>query len=507
VTLNLDASAPLRSLPRLEELVRAVFRAPASTQEMHWVEWKSEGDAAEGRWRARLAKQVLGMANRDPDAAAAWFGGCGYVLVGVEPGALNGTPVHDSAKLESWLAPYVGRTPNGPEWVSAYPEVDGKRVLVLIVEPPRPGQGAWPCRRTFAPDPRTGDASVRLRDGAIYVRHKASTQEADSADVEMLTRRASGTRRRIAGVCVLLAPESHAGALDAYEETISGWAERERTALEPPPPPPAKPAKPEQGETQTVNIGDLPPGTSLRATAKMLADLSSTLNGPFMRSMTDAFYEADKRTREDYDKQVDGYIAKAMKAMPAFILRKSIERGLGRLALFVRNDTEDPIRQLQVDLYIAADGVQAFYDSDAPDIDLPKRPVMLGHGGRSKLPYSGGASLAGLRAPNYDYLSGSIQPLGRGVKIDNSGSVRVTFDPVDLFPLETVGLAEINLLARTDLAGTNLTTQWTARSRDASGVLSGTLGIPVDPHMPTIEELAADSEAPAGEWGGETDDK
>jgi len=66
----------------------------------------------------------------------------------------------------------------------------------------------------------------------------------------------------------------------------------------------------------------------------MLADLSSTLNGPFMRSMTDAFYEADKRTREDYDKQVDGYIAKAMKAMPAFILRKSIERGLGRLALF-----------------------------------------------------------------------------------------------------------------------------------------------------------------------------
>jgi hypothetical protein len=501
VTLDLDLATPLRSLPRLEELVRAVFRAPASTQEMPCVEWKSEGDAAEGKWRAELAKQVLGMANRDPDAAAAWFGGCGYILVGVEPGALNGTLVHDSAKLESWLAPYVGRTPNGPEWVGAYPEVDGKRVLVLIVEPPRPGQGAWPCRKTYSPDPRAGDASVRLRDGAIYVRHKASTEEADGADVEMLTRRTSGTRRRIAGVSVLLAPESHAVALDVSDETISAWAERERTALEPPPPPPVKT---EQRETQTVDIGDLPPGSSLRATAKLLADLSSTLSGPYMRSLTDPFYEPDNRTREDYDKQVDGYIAKTTKAMPAFILRKAIEGGLGRLALFVRNDTEDPIRQLQVDPYIAADGVQAFYDSDAPDVDLPKRPVMLGHGGRSRLPYSGGVSLAGLRVPNYDHLSRSIQPLGRGVKIDNSGSVRLTFDPVDLFPLETVDLAEINLLARADLAGTNLAAHWTARSRDASGVLSGTLDIPVGAVAPTIEELSADPAEP-GDAGDQAD--
>ena len=48
--------------------------------------------------------------------------------------------------------------------------------------------------------------SARLRDGAVYVRHKASTEEADSADIEMLTRRASGTRRRIAGVSVVLSP-------------------------------------------------------------------------------------------------------------------------------------------------------------------------------------------------------------------------------------------------------------------------------------------------------------
>ena len=60
-------------------------------------------------------------------------------------------------------------------------------------------------------------------------------------------------------------------------------------------------------------------------------------------------------------------------------------------------------------------------------------------------------------------------------------SVRFTVDPVDLFPLETVDLAEVHLLAGADLAGMSLTAQWTARSRDATGVLSGTVRIPVDP--------------------------
>lgn len=74
LTLNLDISKPLRSLPRLEGLVRAVRDAPLSTQEQPFIEWKREGDVFDKKWRAELAKQVLGMANRDPDAAAGWLG-------------------------------------------------------------------------------------------------------------------------------------------------------------------------------------------------------------------------------------------------------------------------------------------------------------------------------------------------------------------------------------------------------------------------------------------------
>ena len=54
------------------------------------VESKRVGDAKDRRWRAELAKQVLGFANRDPEVASTWFGGCAWVLVGV---ALNGSTV------------------------------------------------------------------------------------------------------------------------------------------------------------------------------------------------------------------------------------------------------------------------------------------------------------------------------------------------------------------------------------------------------------------------------
>lgn len=77
--------------------------------------------------------------------------------------------------------------------------------------------------------------------------------------------------------------------------------------------------------------------------------------------------------------------------------------------------------------------------------------------------------------------------------------MRLTFDPVDLFPLETVDLDEVHLLARADLAGTTLAGQWTARSRDASGVLSGTVEIPVARDIPTVEELASQPKGEAAD--------
>ena len=111
--------------------------------------------------------------------------------------------------------------------------------------------------------------------------------------------------------------------------------------------------------------------------------------------------------------------------------------------------------------------------------------------------------LSALRVPDYGYLSRNVVPsVGRGVRIDNSGSVTLTFDPVDLLPRETVDLAEVQLFTSVDHAGAALAAEWTTRSLEASGVLPGTVEIPVDAQAPTIEELIAEPEESAGDQDG-----
>lgn len=184
--------------------------------------------------------------------------------------------------------------------------------------------------------------------------------------------------------------------------------------------------------------------------------------------------------------------------MPAFVLRRMFDREMGQVTLLVRNDTDDPIHKLQVQVHIPADGVTAFDYGDLPDVDLAKRPVMLGKGGSSRFAGVDAGVLSALRGPDYGYLTRHVvSSVGRGVRIDNSGSVTLTFDPLDLLPRETVDLAEVQLFTSVDYAGAALAAEWTARSLEASGVLPGTVEIPVDARAPTIEELLAEPEEPA----------
>lgn len=492
MTLALDTSTAIRSLARYRELVLAVYHGPNAEQETNSVEWKTEVDLAEKRWQAELGRQVLGMANRDPESAGKVLGGCGYILLGVSPGELPGTPPYDTAKIESWISPYVGQPPNGPEWAPTYVEILGQQVLVLTVEPPRFGHPAWPCRKEYSADPRTPGATPRLamREGAVYVRHKASTREATAGDIEMLSRRAASSRRRMAGVSLHLAPGSRAAALDLRPEAVATWEERERHQLEPPPPEPTEP------EQATINVSDLPKNSPLRKTAEMLAQMSGALETAMKASALGpgAFgWEPDRRTEADYAKEVDDYIAKVKDELPGAIIKASHARGLGRMALVVRNDTDDPIHGLQVEVHISGDGVLALDEDEIPKTEWPSRPVMLGEGGRSRtrLGYLDGPAYPSVTIPRYGFETPALRL--RRVRIDNSNSVHLTFDPLDLYPEESTELEEVWLFVNAALAGTTLMADWSARSRDASGVLRDTLAIEVDAFVPSIDELLAET--------------
>ena len=80
------------------------------------------------------------------------------------------------------------------------------------------------------------------------------------------------------------------------------------------------------------------------------------------------------------------------------------------------------------------------------------------------------------------------------------GSSRLTFDALDLYAQETVPLDEFYLFSNASVyAGKTLTAEWTARARDVSGVLRGTLEIAVDTKVPAIDELLADPKEAEGE--------
>ena len=475
--------SPIRAPARYRELAQAILDAPASTQETDFLEWKSEVALAEKRWQAQFGRHTLGFANREPEVAARWFGGCAYLVAGVSPGRLDGTQLHDTAKIEAWLAAYVGPASDAPEWAPTYVELHGKQILIITIEAPEPGDRMWACHREFVEPTKRGRDKIITRKGAIYVRRKASTEEAGPADIEMLSRRLKATGKRVSGLSVVLLPGSLARGMEFGDEIIDRWIAGEREALQPP-------AQQRVAETdeeatrQQIAAGGLTPAALRRLVALQDIQLSAAK----------AFFEGDGRTREQYLAEVETYLTKARKQLPRVVLSRCYERHLGRVRLAVRNDTEDPMQDVRLQVTISAKSARAFDDDDIPEGKMPNRPVMLGKLVRNRFDV-----MAPLSVSPYLGDIGRFQtptPYSpRRIKIENTGSAHITFDPGDLYPKETAPLEEFLLLANYAIdpdALETMTAEWTAVTRNLSGVQSGSLEIPVAPEMLSIEELLAE---------------
>ncbi len=475
MTLRIDTTRALRSHHSHVELVEAIVAAPQSTQETQAVEWKSEIDLTDRGWRARLAKGVLGFANRDPEVAARWFEGCAYFVAGASPGEVTGTAVFDSAKVEDMLAPYLGKGPAGPEWSSSYVEVDDKQVLIVTVEPPRWGSRIWTLLKEYTP----ANSEQPMRAGTIFVRHQASTDTASPADVDMLARRSAATGTRLGGLSLVLNANAAAVPIDIREVTTTAWLDAERDALKLPPEPSKEPAK-------VINV-------SLDPTKRKVLTREDILR---TADFAGKFALPDPRTREKYQAELDAYLTKAGTSLPGVLIRSAFRREWGRIDLSVRNDTPDNFHKVEVELYIQTPGVAAFFDSgEVPGYRPPTRPIPFGKAGRSMLD-----SLAGFRMPNY--LTNAVVPnvsMRRG-SIDNSSPSRITLPHVDVRPKRLVELDRFYLVVHPDLAGTSITASWTATATDASGDMEGTIDIPVISRVPTTAELLSDASDDDGDF-------
>lgn len=149
--------------------------------ERHYLEIKSDLDLTRKTDLAKVAKYILGSANRLPDVAAAAFEGYGVMILGVSPGEARGVPPIEVLEISKIVGQYLGAA--GPRWDVVRVPVDGSanEVLVIVVDPPRNGQKPFPCRKD-------GDGLI---DGRIYIRADGETREAKGDELDRLLERAA----------------------------------------------------------------------------------------------------------------------------------------------------------------------------------------------------------------------------------------------------------------------------------------------------------------------------
>lgn len=173
---------------RLRQIMDAVV-TEGDTAEYLGLEAKSDIDPSrKGTGIAKIAKFILGMANRMPEAAAHHFEGYGVMVIGVETARAEGIPNGvESHELADRLRPYLGA--QGPVWdLARLPTSDTHEVLFIIVDPPTAGHRPFVCRKDFQPADKA-DAKATLVDGAIYVRDRSQTRQARAAEVDALWER------------------------------------------------------------------------------------------------------------------------------------------------------------------------------------------------------------------------------------------------------------------------------------------------------------------------------
>ncbi|MFC7527604.1 hypothetical protein [Actinoplanes sp. GCM10030250] len=214
-----------RALRGLLDHVIAVGDEAEST----YLEVKSTLDMNGKVAAAKIAKFLLGAANRRPREAARHFRGYAVLVIGAQKDGAVGVPRGTEAhELEDRLRPYLG--PQFPAFEFGRIGVDaGNEVLFVIAQPPQEGQTIFACHKSFQGDDRRDN----LEDGAIYVRGTSNTRPARSGEVEALVERArGGGKPPIALEVEVLGPICRVDRVEEVLETLRGY-EKEQVGKEP----------------------------------------------------------------------------------------------------------------------------------------------------------------------------------------------------------------------------------------------------------------------------------
>ncbi|MBV1855782.1 hypothetical protein [Catellatospora tritici] len=151
--------------------------------ERYFLEVKSAVDLNIKADRAKVAKFILGAANRDPEQARRRFSGHALMILGIGDGRVVGVPSFEAKDLAGAVQKWVGV--GGPRWDFERIRSGGHDVIVIVVDPPT--GDLWTCRAD-------GDGLI---DGGIYVRQDGETRQAKGDEVRQLVERATRKGSRV----------------------------------------------------------------------------------------------------------------------------------------------------------------------------------------------------------------------------------------------------------------------------------------------------------------------
>jgi hypothetical protein len=209
-----------RALRNILDYVNAVGDKAETT----YLEVKGALDMTSKEATAKIAKFLLGVANRRPHEAAKHFLGYAVLVIGALRDGVQGVPSGMEAhELEDRLSAYLG--PQFPAFEFGRIRVDDENeVLFIIAQPPQDGQTIFPCHKNF----QGADRRDNLEDGGIYVRGPSNTRPARYGEVLALVERSRGGRKPLIKLEVeVLGPICRVDNVDAVLESLRNYEEKQ----------------------------------------------------------------------------------------------------------------------------------------------------------------------------------------------------------------------------------------------------------------------------------------
>lgn len=422
--------------------------------EVDWLEWKVGFDLGSAKHRFEMTRHLLGFGNRDPIEAGRHAGGRAFLILGAEPGRLAGQPHQDVTEVVDAIRVYIesGRPPWRPLWL----RINEKKVLVIEVEPPAPGDRICTLQKGFN----------AVQAGAVFVRRHGQTAQADPAEIRMLEDRLM--HRRADPLLVQVEAVGAIPTVDLSNEAIDRWLHAWRVwflaplALEPP----EVPASESESEEAVAPSGSVKRGISLEDVREELArQPARAAEGIGMPE------RLERRSQTEYKHAVDSWLDECRAVLPAVFMSTIVERQLIEVTFALSNPTDryQPAVEFTVDFRHA----EPIGDLEDDKIELPERPsrwratsaqrnVSDAWLGRWTVPPVSPLHIPEVHIPDIpEYIA---------------DGERVVWDPVGIRQRGKVELEPIPLRVQSGTSSP-LTVKWWATSTDFPGVAEGETGI------------------------------